>query len=160
MPQLRLSLGTKLLIAVAITSCSHMQETKQFEPANKWFKLTYPAAWQVELEDGIYTFTEAHDSSWAFQVSAYKATHDTIPDFSISEELQRVEESHPTAKIVTLPSRKAVHYTEHEGSSLLHIWIIGGKRCKTFCSYTADISASQNANLRAVQHVVNTMSIQ
>jgi hypothetical protein len=160
MPQHRFSLGTKLLITVAITSCSPMQKTKQFEPDSKWFKLNYPPAWQVELEDGIYTFTEAHDPSWAFQVSVYKATHDTIPDFNMSKELQRAVEGHPTAKIITLPTRKALYYTEHKGSHLLQIWIIGGKRCKAFCSYTADISALQNANFEAAQQAINTMTIQ
>lgn len=159
MSQHRFLAGTKLLIAVAITSCSHMQETKQFEPESKWFKLTYPTDWQVELEDGIYTFTEVHDPNWAFQVSAYKATHDTIPDFSISDELQRAIENHPTAQIIKLPARKAIYYTERKGSHLLQIWIIGGKRCKSFCSYTAAISALQTANLEAAQQAINTMTL-
>ncbi len=149
-----------LLIAAAFTNCSNMQKTKQFESDNKWFKLTYPASWQEELEDGVYTFTEAHDPSWAFQISAYRATYDTIPDFSIDEELQRTVESHPTAKIVVLPNRKAVYYTTVSSPSLIHVWIIGGKRCKTFCSYTADAPASQNANFKAAQEAVNSMEIQ
>ena len=149
-----------LLIATALTNCSTMQEANQFESDNKWFKLTYPASWQVELEDGIYTFTDAYDPSWAFQISAYRATHDTIPDFSINEELQTTIESHPKAKIVALPNRKAVYYTERKGSSLLQIWIIGGKRCKAFCSYTADAPAPQNANFKAAQGAVNSMKIQ
>ena len=147
-------------IAATLTNCSNLQKTKQFELDNKWFKLNYPASWQVESEDGIYTFTEAHDPSWAFQISAYRATHDTIPDFSISEELQLAIESHPTAKIITLPNRKAVYYTERKGSSLLQIWIIGGKRCKAFCSYTADAPTPKNANFNASQQAVNSMEIQ
>ena len=152
--------GIKILIAVTITSCSNMQETKRFESANKWFKLTYPAAWQVEFDDGIYTFTEAQDPRWAFQVSAYIATQDTILDFSINKELQGIIRNHPTAKIVALPSRQAVHYTERKGSSLLQIWIIGGNRCKAFCSYTADALAIQDANFEAAQHAVDSMQIQ
>lgn len=148
------------LVAATLTNCSNMQKTEQFEPENKWFKLIYPASWQVESEDGIYTFTEAHDPSWAFQISAYRATHDTIPDFSISVELQNTIESHPTAKIIALPNRKAVYYTERKGSSLLQIWIIGGKRCKAFCSYTADVPALQNTNYIASQQAVNSMVIQ
>ena len=148
------------LVAASLTNCSNLQKTKQFEPDNKWFKLIYPASWQVESEDGIYTFTEAHDPSWAFQISAYRATHDTIPDFSISEELQFAIESHPTAKIITLPNRKAVYYTELKGSSLLQIWIIGGKRCKAFCSYTANAPAPKNTNFNASQQAVNSMEIQ
>ena len=148
------------LIVAAFTNCSNMQKTKQFESDNKWFKLTYPVSWQVESEDGIYTFTEALDQSWAFQISAYRATHDTIPDFSINEELQSAIENHPTAKIITLPNRKAVYYTERKGSSLLQIWIIGGKRCKAFCSYTADAPATKNANFNASQEAVNSMEIQ
>ncbi len=160
MLQHKIPLGIKLFIAVIISSCSNIQEIKHFEPESKWFKLTYPAAWKVELDDSIYTFTEAQDPSWAFQVSAYRAAHDTIPDFSISEELRRIVESHPTAKIVALPSRKAVYYTERKGSSLLQLWIIGGKRCKVFCSYTTDASALQNANFEAAQQTVNSMQIQ
>lgn len=160
MLQRKVLLGTKLLIAAAITSCSTMQETKQFEPNNKWFKLTYPATWQVEPDDEVYTFTEVHDPSWAFQVSAYKATHDTIPDFNVNEELERIVESHPTAKIIALPSRKAVYYIERRDSFLLQIWIIGGKRCKTFCSYTTDTPAPQDANFEAAQQTVNSMQIQ
>jgi hypothetical protein len=137
-----------------------MQKTKQFESDNKWFKLTYPASWQVELEDGIYTFTEAHSPNWAFQISAYRATHDTVSNFSINEELQSTVKSHPTAEIVDLPSRKAVYYTERKGSSLLQIWIIGGKRCKAFCSYTADAPAHQSSNFKAAQQAVNSMEIQ
>lgn len=148
------------LVVATFTHCSNLQKTKQFEPDNKWFKLIYPAFWHVETEDGIYTFTEAHDPSWAFQISAYRATHDTIPDFSIIEELQLAIESHPTAKIIALPNRKAVYYTERKGTSLLQIWIIGGKRCKAFCSYTADVSAPENANFNASQQAVNSMKIQ
>ena len=148
------------LVAATLTNCFNLQKTKQFEPDNKWFNLTYPASWQVESEDGIYTFTEAHDPSWAFQISAYRATHDTIPDFSISEELQSAIESHPTAKIIALPNRKTVYYTERKGSSLLQIWIIGGKRCKAFCSYTTETPALQNPNYIASQQAVNAMAIQ
>lgn len=152
--------ATKLLIAAALTNCSNMQEGKRFESANKWFKLTYPASWQIELEDGVYTFTETDDPSWAFQVSAYRATDDTISDFSIRNELQRTIDSHPTAKIVPLLNRRAVYYTERIENSLLHAWIIGGKRCMTFCSYTADASAPQNANFTAAQKAVDSMEIQ
>lgn len=152
--------AASLLIVTALTNCSTMPEVNQFESENKWFKLTYPASWQVELEDGIYTFTEENDPSWAFQVSAYRATNDTIPNFSIQDELQNNIESHPDAEIVTLPNRKAVYYTKHVESSLLHIWIIGGKRCKTFCSYTEDAPASQNVNFTAAQKAVDSMQIQ
>lgn len=152
--------AVSVLIATTLTSCSNLQENKQFEADNKWFKLIYSASWQIELEDGIYTFTEAHDPSWAFQISAYRATHDTIPDFNITEELQRIIKSHPTAKTVALPNRKAVYYAERKDSSLLQIWIIGGKRCKAFCSYTSDAPAPQNANFKAAQRAVNSMEIQ
>ena len=160
MLQRKILSGIKLFIATAITSCSNMRETKQFESTSGWFKLTYPATWQVEPDDGIYIFTEAQDLSWAFQISAYKATHDTIPNFNISEELQHTVEIHPTATIVALPNRKAIYYTECKGSSLLRIWTIGGKRCKVFCSYTADAPASQNANFEAAQQAINSMRIQ
>ncbi len=149
-----------LLIASALTNCSKMQEVKQFESNNKWFKLTYPAAWQVEVEDSIYTFTEAGDPSWAFQISAYRAAHDTIPNFSIRAELHLIIKIHPSAQIVVLPNREAVYYTVISDDSLLHVWIIGGKRCKTFCSYTADALAPQHSNFKAAQQIVNSMQIQ
>ncbi|WP_158022715.1 DUF3805 domain-containing protein [Hymenobacter coccineus] len=137
-----------------------MQETRQFESDNRWFRIIYPKAWQVEFEDGIYTLTKADDSSWAFQISAYKTVNDSIPNFDIDEELQRIVEIHPKAKIVALPNRKAIYYTERRDDSLLYIWIIGGKKCKAFCSYTADASTTQNANLDASRQVINTMKLQ
>jgi hypothetical protein len=150
----------KLFITVALTSCSNMQATKIFESPNKWFKLTYPADWQVEYEEGIYTFTATSSSNWAFQVSAYRATDGTTPNFSVREEFQRTVKSHPTAEIVALSNHKAVYYTESRGKSLLYVWITGGKRCKTFCSYTSDLPAPQSPNFTAAQKAVDSIEIQ
>lgn len=124
---------TSLMLLLSY-SCS--ENNKSFESPNKWFSLSYPASWQAEYQEGIYTFTDTQDATWAFQVSAYKVSHDSVSDFNITRELQWEKQTHPSAVLVDLKSRKAIYYTEQSKEFTLHYWIVGGKRCKALCTFT------------------------
>lgn len=136
-----------------------MQTTQQFESANKWFKLTYPTSWQLEVEDGIYTFTNKKDTKWAFQVSAYKMNAKSVPGYSISTDLLHEMESNPSAKIISLSTKKAIYYTKEHDGSIINYWVMGGKRCKALCTFTADLPVNK-AEFEKAELVIESMKLQ
>lgn len=148
------------ILAAVMTSCSsNPSSTQNFTAANGWFQLHIPTAWQHELEEGVYTFTDPANPQWAFQISAYKANADTVPAFNATSELRKERRTHPNAKIVTLGTSQFVYYSQEREDYAMHCWIAGGRRCKAFCTFTMD-SHKENGSLNEAMKAIASMTLE
>ena len=136
-----------------------MQTTQQFESNNKWFKLIYPTSWQLEVEDGIHTFTNKEDTKWAFQISAYKLNSKLIPDYNINTDLLHEIKATPYAKIISLGKKKAIYYAKESDGLVIKYWILGGKRCKVLCTFTTDLPVNK-AEFDNVEFIIKSIKLQ
>jgi hypothetical protein len=148
------------ILVAMIASCSpNPSSTKNFTDANEWFSLSIPDAWQHELEEEVHTFTNPTNPQWAFQISAYRAMADTVSAFNVTAELQRERPTHPNARIVTLGNRQLVYYTQLREGDVIYCWIVGGKRCKAFCTFTTDTN-KEDDSLGAAMKAIASMTLE
>lgn len=150
----------KYILVGVMASCSpDFSATKDFTALNGWFSLSIPVTWQHDFEENVHTFTDPTNTDWAFQVSAYKTTSDTVPDFSLANEFQKELATHPDARIISVAKKRVVYYTQLREAHLLHCWIVGGKRCKAFCSFTTN-SDKQDSALSETKKAIASMKLE